>query len=146
MLNPGFLSLKDSRAIVAEFRENSIKINELLSRNAVNFCGAKLKKIYWRFAAFTGLIFASFLLNADGAAYATTGNDVYFVFRGAARTLFSSVEIPRTIIENPGKVPFPLNLVTGTIAGTFKTITGTLMGAVDIARGAAPYAKYLIFL
>lgn len=83
-------------------------------------------------------------MNTPG--YAATGDDLYLVFRGAARTLFSVVEIPRSIIENPGQVPFPVSLVTGTLAGTVKTVTGTLMGASDMVRGAAPYAKYLIFV
>ena len=81
----------------------------------------------------------------NAPAYATDGDNVALLFRGVARTLFSSVEIPRTILQNPGGTPFPVNLVTGTIAGTLKTVAGTVMGAADLARGSAPYAKYLVF-
>ena len=80
----------------------------------------------------------------NAAVYASDGDNLALVFRGVARTLFSSVEIPRTIIENPGGTPFPFNVVTGTVAGALKTVAGTVMGAGDIARGSAPYAKYLM--
>lgn len=64
------------------------------------------------------------------------------IFRGVARTLFSAMEIPRTILQNPSHTPFPFSIVTGAVAGTFKTVAGTVGGAADMARGAAPYAKY----
>ena len=98
-----------------------------------------------KFLGFTGLILLSLFLRAEPPAYAADGDNIALVFRGVARTLFSVVEIPRTIIENPGGVPFPVNIVTGTVAGTVKTVAGTVLGAFDIARGAAPYAKYAIF-
>lgn len=65
--------------------------------------------------------------------------------RGVARTIFSVLEIPKDMIVNSPKA-FPLGLIGGTLAGTMKAVTGTVVGAVDIARGAAPYAKYLVFL
>ncbi len=92
------------------------------------------------------LALAVFILPGSSAVYAATGNDIALLFRGAARTLFSAFEIPRTILQNPGGTPFPLNIVTGTVAGSLKTVAGTVMGAADLARGAAPYAKYLVFL
>ena len=72
--------------------------------------------------------------------YAGDGSNLALVARGVGRTLFSAFEVPRTIIQNPGNVAFPFNIVTGTVAGTVKTVAGTVMGAGDIARGAAPYA------
>ena len=82
---------------------------------------------------------------ADPTAYAGDGNNIALIFRGVARTLFSTVEIPRAILQNPSRTPFPFNIVTGAVAGTFRTVAGTVGGAADMARGAAPYAKYAIF-
>lgn len=67
------------------------------------------------------------------------------IVRGVGRTLFSVLQIPKDMIVNSPKA-FPLGLIGGTIAGTGKAVVGTIVGAVDIARGAAPYAKYLVFL
>ena len=67
------------------------------------------------------------------------------LFRGVARTLFSAFEIPRSILEDSTRVMFPFGILTGTINGTLRMLTGTLAGGLDIARGAAPYAKYAVF-
>ncbi len=69
-----------------------------------------------------------------------------YIIRGVGRTLFSTVEIPKAMIQDSSQIMFPLGLVTGVIKGTFKTVAGTLMGVGDIAYGALPYAKYMIFL
>ena len=76
------------------------------------------------------------------SVYASDGNNMGLIFRGVARTIFAAVEIPRTILENPSRTPFPFSLVTGAVTGTFRTVAGTVGGAADMARGAAPYAKY----
>ena len=66
------------------------------------------------------------------------------VLRGAGRTLFSVVEIPKSIVQQSTR-SFPLGIVTGTVQGTYRAVAGTVSGVVDMAVGAAPYAKYLIF-
>jgi hypothetical protein len=71
--------------------------------------------------------------------YAESG--LPLVARGAGRTLFSVLEIPKEMIVHGGQA-FPLGLVGGVIGGTMKAVAGTVVGAVDMARGAAPYAKY----
>ncbi len=71
--------------------------------------------------------------------------DIGLIFRGVARTLFSVFEIPRAILEQSTQVMFPFGIVTGTVSGSVRTVVGTLLGAADIARGAAPYAKYMVF-
>lgn len=76
---------------------------------------------------------------------ARAGRNEAYISRGIQRTLFSTVEIPRTMIEHSKRMIFPVGLLTGAIAGTFRTLVGTAAGAADIARGAAPYAKYLVF-
>ena len=72
---------------------------------------------------------------------AFAGDSVGLTARGVARTLFSAFEIPKDMMANAGNA-FPLGLVTGAVTGTVKTVVGTVMGATEIARGAAPYAKY----
>ncbi len=63
------------------------------------------------------------------------------IFTGVAKTLYAVVQIPANMIAG-GAQSFPLGIVTGAVAGTFKMVAGTVMGASDIAQGAAPYAKY----
>lgn len=67
------------------------------------------------------------------------------IMRGAGRTFFSVFQIPKDMITYAPKA-FPVGLVAGTVTGTMKAVAGTVVGAFDMARGAAPYAKYLIFL
>ena len=66
---------------------------------------------------------------------------VDLIAQGLAKTLYAVFQLPASIVA--GSVQsFPLGIVTGTIAGSMKMVMGTAMGAVDMARGAAPYAKY----
>lgn len=69
------------------------------------------------------------------------GGNPALIARGLARTLFSVLEIPGGMIANAPRA-FPIGLVAGTIGGTMKAVAGTIQGAVEIARGGAPYAKY----
>ena len=80
-------------------------------------------------------------LSLPQPAYA---DNIALITRGIARTLFSAFQIPKEILTHGGKA-FPLGLIAGTMSGAVKTVAGTIMGAGDIARGAAPYAKYAIF-
>lgn len=85
------------------------------------------------------LIFVLFLLPA--APPAARADDIGLIFRGVAKTLFSVLQIPGDMIKGSTHV-FPLGLIVGAATGTMKAVMGTLSGAADIARGAAPYAKY----
>lgn len=80
---------------------------------------------------------------AAESAYAQ--DNIGLVFRGIAKTLVSAFQLPGSILSQSIQ-QFPLGLITGTVQGTFKMIAGTLSGGADIVRGAAPYAKYLVFL
>jgi hypothetical protein len=71
-------------------------------------------------------------------------DNLALITRGVARTLFSAFQIPKEMLMNAGNA-FPLGMVFGAMNGAMKTVVGTVMGAADIARGAAPYAKYAIF-
>ena len=83
------------------------------------------------------------LTSFNASAYAD--GDIGLIFQGVARTFLSVFEIPRAMMEQSTQVLFPFGIVTGAVTGTVRTVIGTLAGAADIARGAAPYAKYMIF-
>ena len=72
--------------------------------------------------------------------------NVPLILRGLGKTLFSVFEIPRTIIGQSTAGLFPLSLVTGTVMGSVRMVMGTLGGAFDLVQGAAPFAKYALFL
>ncbi len=82
-----------------------------------------------------GLLFSP-IAYADG---------IPLILRGVGRTIFSVLEIPKDMLINSTRA-FPLGLIGGTLTGVMKAVAGTVVGAADIARGAAPYAKYLVFL
>lgn len=93
---------------------------------------------------FLRILFILILLGSVSFKPAYASNNIALITRGVARTLFSAFQIPATMMSNAGNA-FPIGLVTGAVSGTMKTVVGTVMGAADIARGAAPYAKYAIF-
>jgi hypothetical protein len=67
------------------------------------------------------------------------------IMRGVGRTIFSVLQLPAEMLANSGRA-FPLGMVAGAVSGTMKAVAGTVIGAADIARGGAPYAKYAVFL
>ena len=69
---------------------------------------------------------------------------VNLIARGLVKTVAAVFEVPKALITGAGS-SFPLGIVTGAITGTMRTVAGTVMGATDMARGAAPYAKYALF-
>ena len=79
-------------------------------------------------------------------AYAGDGRNLGLIFRGVAKTVGAVFEIPKAMLVDSTQVMFPFGLLTGAVNGTFRTVGGAVGGALDMARGAAPYAKYLIFL
>ena len=72
-------------------------------------------------------------------------DSVGLILRGLIRTVTAAVEIPRSMLEDSAHLMFPLGIVTGAIKGAVRTVAGTVLGAADMARGAAPYAKYAVF-
>lgn len=73
-----------------------------------------------------------------------SADNIGLITRGLAKTLFSVFEIPRDMVANSGTA-FPLGILGGAVRGTMKAVVGTIGGVGDIARGAAPYAKYAVF-
>jgi hypothetical protein len=70
--------------------------------------------------------------------------DMGLVVQGVGKTLFSAFQIPACMLQNATTM-FPVGLLGGVVQGTYRMLTGTLSGVADIARGGAPYAKYLVF-
>lgn len=99
-------------------------------------------KLRHRFVTFS-LLFLVLFAAASRPVYAG-GENLQLIFSGLARTVFSVVKLPVTILASSTK-SFLLGLITGVFKGTAEVIGGTLGGAFDTARGAAPYAKYAIF-
>lgn len=99
-------------------------------------------KLKHRFVIFS-LLFIALLPMAARPVYAG-GENLQLIFSGLARTVFSVVKLPITILASSTRT-FPLGLIGGVFKGTAEAVGGTLLGAFDTARGAAPYAKYAIF-
>ena len=74
--------------------------------------------------------------------YAEVGEDISYAARGATKIIGGVFAIPKAMLQDSGRVMFPFGLVTGAIRGTVQTVTGVVGGALDVARGGAPYAKY----
>lgn len=64
------------------------------------------------------------------------------ILRGVAKTVSAVFQIPAAMIVDSSRAVFPFGLISGAIRGTFRTVGGVFSGAVDMARGGAPYAKY----
>lgn len=92
----------------------------------------------------THIFFLAVLVISSISAQPAYADNIALITRGVARTLFSAFQIPKEMLANAGNA-FPLGLVAGALSGAMKTVVGTIMGAADIARGAAPYAKYAVF-
>lgn len=90
-------------------------------------------------------IFLLILLAAAAFAPSTAYANPGLIFRGLAKTVYAVAQVPVNMVQGSAQ-SFPLGIVTGAVAGTMKMAVGTVMGAADMARGAAPYAKYAVFL
>lgn len=86
------------------------------------------------------LVLSVFLTPTHG--FADMGRDISYAARGASKLVGSVFAIPKAMLQDSGRVMFPFGLVTGAIRGTCQTVGGVVSGAVDLARGGAPYAKY----
>jgi hypothetical protein len=91
---------------------------------------------------FLVLVFVLGVLLMPSLGYAEMGEDISYAARGAGKIVGGVFAIPKAMLQDSGRVMFPFGLVTGAIRGTFQTVTGVVGGAVDVARGGAPYAKY----
>ena len=96
----------------------------------------KNQKIFLVLPLVLGMLFAPVSL------YAGDGENLAYATRGASKIFGSMFAIPKAMLQDSGRVMFPFGLVTGAVRGTVQTVTGVIVGAADVARGSAPYAKY----
>jgi len=82
------------------------------------------------------------VLFTSSPVFAEVGEDISYAAQGATQIVGSAFAIPKAMLQDSGHVMFPFGLVTGAIRGTVQTVTGLVGGAMNVARGAAPYAKY----
>ncbi len=97
-----------------------------------------MKTRYFLSMALVAVLF----LSVVPIAGADTGEDVAYASRGVSRILGSVFAIPKAMLQDSGRVMFPFGIVTGAVRGTVQTVAGVIGGTADVARGAAPYAKY----
>lgn len=88
------------------------------------------------------ILVAALFLSMVPVAGAGTGEDIAYASRGAGKILGGVFAIPKAMLQDSGRVMFPFGIVTGAIRGTVQTVAGVVSGTADVARGAAPYAKY----
>ncbi len=77
--------------------------------------------------------------------HAGEAQGIGYAAQGASKMISGVFAIPRSMMEDSGRMMFPLGILTGAVRGTVQTVAATLSGTFDMVRGAAPYAKYLIF-
>ena len=77
--------------------------------------------------------------------YAGDNENFYYLSRGFFRVLTAVFQIPRYLIQRTLTEPIGLGTVDGVLDGTFYAVSELSQGALEMGRGAAPYAKYLVF-
>ena len=71
--------------------------------------------------------------------------DAGYVATGASQVVGGALALPVEILKGATQ-SFPFGILAGAMRGTVKTLGGVLGGAFNMARGAAPYAKYAAFV
>ncbi|MDD5218184.1 MAG: hypothetical protein PHS88_08795 [Candidatus Omnitrophica bacterium] len=92
------------------------------------------------------LIVALWVFTTALIPFASAGSSEAMIVEGLGRTFGSVFELPKALLGSVMGGGFPFSLVTGVLSGTYRTVVGTLGGALETAQGAAPYAKYAVFL
>lgn len=71
--------------------------------------------------------------------------DAGTVAMGASQIVGGALALPVEILKGAGQ-SFPFGILAGAMRGTMRTLGGVFGGAFNIAKGAAPYAKYAAFV
>ena len=77
--------------------------------------------------------------------YAGDVQNINYIERGFFRILTAAFQLPIYLVQKTLNGPPIVGTIDGVLTGTFYTISSVTGGAFDLARGAVPYAKYLIF-
>ena len=77
--------------------------------------------------------------------YANDDANFAYISRGFFRILTAAFQIPRYLLYKTVNEPIGLGTVDGALTGVFYSVAELSGGVLDIARGAAPYGKYMLF-
>ncbi len=88
------------------------------------------------------LAFFFFLLWLSAPLQAGTSEAL--LMRGTGKALGAAMSIPAGMMAGAARGGFPFGMIGGILQGTFSAVGNVVSGAFDLARGAAPYAKYAI--
>ena len=78
-----------------------------------------------------------------GGAMDVGGNSA-LILRGVTKVVGATFQIPAAMLQDSTQVMFPFGILTGAVRGSFRSVAGLLSGALDIAKGGGPYAKYAL--
>ena len=102
----------------------------------------KQKKIFPALSLLACALFFTLLPNL----YADDVQNISYIERGFFRIFTAAFQLPRYLIHKTLTEPPLVGTLDGAVTGAFYTVSYVIGGAFDIARGAVPYAKYLVFL
>ncbi len=102
--------------------------------------GMRNQHFLWAFVVFWGVFLIPLQLYAENPA-----RDIAAVETGVGQTVNGAFAIPVRVLQGAAQ-SFPFGIITGAIQGTFETVGWVVNGAANVARGAAPYAKYAAFI
>ncbi len=91
------------------------------------------------------LVCLGFVLFCSQARAENPVRDVTTVAYGASQVAGGVLALPVEMLKGAAQ-SFPFGILAGALRGTVKTFGGVLGGAFNIAKGAAPYAKYAALL
>ena len=102
----------------------------------------KQKRAFW----VLGFILGIFFFGSPSSVCADDVQNINYLERGFFRIFTAAFQLPIYLIQKTLNGPPIVGTVDGALSGTFYTVSSVVGGTFDLARGAAPYAKYLIFL
>lgn len=102
----------------------------------------KQKRAFWILGFILGIIF----LGPHRGLYADDVQNINYLERGFFRIFTAAFQLPIYLVQKTLNGPPIVGTVDGVLSGTFYTVSSLMGGAFDLARGALPYGKYLIFL
>lgn len=90
---------------------------------------------------------AAILMTFPASLGYAESNDANFAYisRGFYRILTAAFQIPQYMLNKTLSEPLGVGTVNGALTGAYYSVVELLGGTLDVGRGAAPYAKYLIF-
>lgn len=92
------------------------------------------------------MILGVLLWGPPASLYADDVQNINYLERGFFRIFTAVFQLPIYLVQKTLNGPPVAGTVDGVLSGAFYTVSSLMGGAFDIARGAIPYAKYLIFL